>query len=163
MKILNRLLYWLTILTPCLLVYCYFIIVRFGNDGLLSFLWLWALIYLFLAFFAASRLIVYLLPYHFQTKSKKIWYQTGMNMLLLLPPIAIQITLWLAAILITFPTVGMNVEMVTSHVLGYIVDFISAILNGSISACVALALYLLLFAAYVIIGRIRNNRKEQTS
>ena len=84
-------------------------------------------------------------------------------MLLLLPPIAIQITLWLAAILITFPTVGMNVEMVTSHVLGYIVDFISAILNGSISACVALALYLLLFAAYVIIGRIRNNRKEQTS
>ena len=84
-------------------------------------------------------------------------------MLLLLPPIAIQITLWLAAILITFPTVGMNAEIVTFNILDYIVDFISAILNGSVSACVALALYLLLFAVYVIIGRLRNNRKEQSS
>jgi len=175
MKILKRTLYWLNALTFCIPICGLIITVLQNKYDISSFLYFFN-IPLMVISFISSRLIVYLMPYHFRRGQEKKWYQTVLNVLLLPPLIYAQITPWIITIAsivspnldIMYPVVtyvrtpfdilNNGITILLNYVTGHMI-----ITDAITGTYVLLVSYLLLFAVYVIIGRIRNNRKEQTS
>jgi len=147
MRILDRILYCLTVLTPCLTIYCCFM----SGDSLLG-------IPLLILSFISSRLLVYLMPHRFRREQNF----TILNVLLIWPPLAVQINLWLEAIVLTFPATE-NCLRIIQRCINLPTTLMHNSLGNTITGISVMVIpYFVLFVVYVIC-RKREQRKEQTS